>query len=188
MSRSFFAMSVPERIGYLEQTCDYEEYLLKPMNCPHHIQIYAAEPRSYRDLPLRLAEFGTVYRYEQSGELAGMTRVRGFTQDDAHLFCTHEQVRGEFRATMELTQYVLGSLGLTDYRMRLSKHDPADPKFQGVDGDIWRRAEQEIEAVLEDMGLPFFVGTGEAAFYGPKVDFMVRDCIGRRVAAWHRPA
>ncbi|MGZ3416191.1 MAG: threonine--tRNA ligase, partial [Isosphaeraceae bacterium] len=179
MSRSFFALSVPERIGYLEQTCDYEEYLLKPMNCPHHIQIYAAEPRSYRDLPLRLAEFGTVYRYEQSGELSGMTRVRGFTQDDAHLFCTHEQVRGEFRATMELTRYVLGSLGLSDYRMRLSKHDPADPKFQGVDGDIWRRAEQEIEAVLEDMGLPFFVGTGEAAFYGPKVDFMVRDCIGR---------
>ena len=149
------------------------------MNCPHHIQIYAAEPRSYRDLPLRLAEFGTVYRYEQSGELSGMTRVRGFTQDDAHLFCTHEQVRGEFRATMELTQYVLGSLGLSDYRMRLSKHDPADPKFQGVDGDIWRRAEQEIEAVLKEMGLPFFVGTGEAAFYGPKVDFMVRDCIGR---------
>jgi threonyl-tRNA synthetase len=179
MSRSFFAMSVPDRIGYLEQTCDYEEYLLKPMNCPHHIQIYAAEPRSYRDLPLRLAEFGTVYRYEQSGELAGMTRVRGFTQDDAHLFCTHEQVRGEFRATMELTQYVLGSLGLADYRMRLSKHDPADPKFQGVDGAIWRRAEQEIEAVLQEMGLPFFVGTGEAAFYGPKVDFMVRDCIGR---------
>ena len=179
MSRSFFALSVPERIGYLEQTCDYEEYLLKPMNCPHHIQIYAAEPRSYRDLPLRLAEFGTVYRYEQSGELAGMTRVRGFTQDDAHLFCTHEQVRGEFRATMELTQYVLGSLGLSDYRMRLSKHDPTDPKFQGVDGDIWRRAEQEIEAVLKEMGLPFFVGTGEAAFYGPKVDFMVRDCIGR---------
>ena len=179
MSRSFFAMSIPERIGYLEQTCDYEEYLLKPMNCPHHIQIYAAEPRSYRDLPLRLAEFGTVYRYEQSGELSGMTRVRGFTQDDAHLFCTHEQVRGEFRATMELTQYVLGSLGLSDYRMRLSKHDPADPKFQGVDGDIWRRAEQEIEAVLKEMGLPFFVGTGEAAFYGPKVDFMVRDCIGR---------
>ena len=125
------------------------------MNCPHHIQIYAAQPRSYRDLPLRLAEFGTVYRYEQSGELSGMTRVRGFTQDDAHLFCTHEQVRGEFRATMELTQFVLGSLGLSDYRVRLSKRDPADPKYQGVDGDIWRRAEEDIEAVLEEMGLPF---------------------------------
>jgi threonyl-tRNA synthetase len=153
--------------------------LLKPMNCPHHIQIYAAEPRSYRDLPLRLAEFGTVYRYEQSGEISGMTRVRGFTQDDAHLFCTHDQVREEFRATMELTQHVLGSLGLSDYRMRLSKHDPTDPKFQGVDGGIWRRAEQEIEAVLKEMSQEFFVGTGEAAFYGPKVDFMVRDCIGR---------
>ena len=128
---------------------------------------------------MRLAEFGTVYRYEQSGELSGMTRVRGFTQDDAHLFCTHDQVRGEFRATMELTQFVLSSLGLTDYRMRLSKHDPTDPKFQGVDGDIWRRAEQEIEAVLDEMGLPYFEGTGEAAFYGPKVDFIVRDCIGR---------
>src|SRR5208283_1112774 len=163
-TKPYFEMTVSERIGYLEQTVEFEEYLLKPMNCPHHIQIYAAQPRSYRDLPLRLAEFGTVYRYEQSGELAGMTRVRGFTQDDAHLFCTHDQVREEFRATMELTQYVLGSLGLTDYRMRLSKHDPTDPKFQGVDGDIWRKAEQEIEAVLQEMGLPFFVGTGEAAF------------------------
>ena len=179
VSRSFFELSVPERIAYLDQTCDYEEYLLKPMNCPHHIQIYAAEPRTYRDLPLRLAEFGTVYRYEQSGEIKGLTRVRGFTQDDAHLFCTHDQVRSEFRATMELTQFVLSSLGLNDYKVRLSKHDPADPKFQGVDPDIWRRAEQELESVLAEMGLPYFVGTGEAAFYGPKVDFIVRDCIGR---------
>ena len=179
VSRSFFELSVPERIAYLDQTCDYEEYLLKPMNCPHHIQIYAAEPRTYRELPLRLAEFGTVYRYEQSGEIKGMTRVRGFTQDDAHLFCTHDQVRSEFRATMELTQFVLSSLGLNDYKVRLSKHDPKDPKFQGVDGEIWKRAEKEIEAVLEDAGLPYFVGTGEAAFYGPKVDFIVRDCIGR---------
>ncbi len=108
-----------------------EEYLLKPMNCPHHIQIFAAQPRSYRDLPVRLAEFGTVYRYEQSGELSGLTRVRGFTQDDAHLFCTVDQVREEFRATMELTQFVLGSLGLTDYKLRLSKHDPEDPKYAG---------------------------------------------------------
>ena len=122
-------MSTPERIGYLEQTCDLEEYLLKPMNCPHHIQIYAAQPRSYRELPLRLAEFGTVYRYEQSGELSGLTRVRGFTQDDAHLFCTHEQVRGEFRSTMEMTQFFLNScLGLSDYRVRLSKSDPERPQ------------------------------------------------------------
>ncbi|QEH33592.1 Threonine--tRNA ligase [Aquisphaera giovannonii] len=178
-SKSFFEMTDGEKIAYLEANCDYEEYLLKPMNCPHHIQIYAAEPRSYRDLPLRLAEFGTVYRYEQSGELSGLTRVRGFTQDDAHLFCTHDQVKDEFKSTMELTQFVLSSLGLGDYKIRLSKHDPSDPKFQGVDGDIWRRAEDEIAAVLDEMKLPYFVGTGEAAFYGPKVDFIVRDCLGR---------
>ena len=150
------------------------------MNCPHHIQIYAAQPRSYRDLPVRLAEFGTVYRYEQSGELSGLTRVRGFTQDDAHLFCTHDQVRGEFRATMELTQFVLASLGLTDYRVRLSKHDPDDPKYQGAAGDTWRRAEDDIRAVLDEMGLPYEEAPGEAAFYGPKADFIVRDCIGRQ--------
>jgi len=156
-----------------------EEYLLKPMNCPHHIQIYAAQPRSYRDLPVRLAEFGTVYRYEQSGELSGMTRVRGFTQDDAHLFCTVDQVRGEFRATMELTQFVLNSLGLTDYKLRLSKSDPDDPKYQGAEGETWRRAEEDIRTVLVEMGLPFEEAPGEAAFYGPKADFIVRDCIGR---------
>ena len=174
-------MSTPERIGYLEQTCDLEEYLLKPMNCPHHIQIYAAQPRSYRELPLRLAEFGTVYRYEQSGELSGLTRVRGFTQDDAHLFCTHEQVRGEFRSTMEMTQFFLNScLGLSDYRVRLSKSDPNDPKYQGAAGDIWRRAEDDIRSVLDEMSLPYEEAPGEAAFYGPKADFIVRDCIGRQ--------
>src|SRR5262249_45691628 len=145
-----------------------------------HIQIYAAQPRSYRELPLRLAEFGTVYRYEQSGELSGLTRVRGFTQDDAHLFCTHEQVRGEFRSTMEMTQFFLDScLGLSDYRVRLSKSDPDDPKYQGAAGDIWRRAEGDIRSVLEEMGLPYEEAPGEAAFYGPKADFLVRDCIGR---------
>ena len=181
MSRSFFEMSVPERIGYLEQTCDFEEYLLKPMNCPHHIQIYAAQPRSYRDLPLRLAEFGTVYRYEQSGELSGLTRVRGFTQDDAHLFCTHEQVRGEFRATMEMTQFVLGSLGLSDYRVRLSKHDPSDPKYQGAAGDIWRRRRGGHPLPCSTRwACPIIEAPGEAAFYGPKADFIVRDCIGRQ--------
>ena len=138
-TKSFFEMNASERTGWVEQNCDLEEYLLKPMNCPHHIQIYAAQPRSYRDLPLRLAEFGTVYRYEQSGELSGMTRVRGFTQDDAHLFCTHEQVRGEFRDTMKLTQFFLGTLGLANYRVRLSKHDPADPKYQGAAGDTSHR-------------------------------------------------
>jgi threonyl-tRNA synthetase len=180
LTRSYFEMSVAERIGYLERTVEFEEYLLKPMNCPHHIQIYAAQPRSYRDLPLRLAEFGTVYRYEQSGELSGMTRVRGFTQDDAHLFCTHEQVRDEFRATMELTQHVLGTLGLGDYRVRLSKHDPNDPKYQGAAGDTWRRAEEDIRSVLDEMGQAYDEAPGEAAFYGPKADFIVRDCIGRQ--------
>jgi len=180
-AKPYFEMSSSERIGYLEQTCDFEEYLLKPMNCPHHIQIYAAQPRSYRELPLRLAEFGTVYRYEQSGELSGLTRVRGFTQDDAHLFCTHDQVRGEFRSTMEMTQFFLNScLGLSDYRVRLSKGDPADPKYQGAAGDIWRGAEEDIRSVLIEMGLPYEEASGEAAFYGPKADFIVRDCIGRQ--------
>ncbi|MDQ3095075.1 MAG: threonine--tRNA ligase [Actinomycetota bacterium] len=167
------------RVGFVEERGVSEEYLLKPMNCPHHIQIYAAMPRSYRDLPVRLAEFGTVYRYEQSGELAGLTRVRGFTQDDAHLFCTEEQVRGEFRATMELTQFVLNSLGLTDYRLRLSKHDPDDPKYTGALGETWLKAEDDIRTVLDEMALPYEEAAGEAAFYGPKADFVVRDCIGR---------
>ncbi len=179
-TKAYSDMSTPERIAYLEQNCDYEEYLLKPMNCPHHIQIYASQPRSYRELPLRLAEFGTVYRYEQSGELLGLTRVRGFTQDDAHLFCTHEQVRGEFRATMEMTQFFLNScLGLTDYRVRLSKRDPDDPKYQGAPTETWRRAEEDIRSVLDEMAVPYDEAPGEAAFYGPKADFIVRDCIGR---------
>ena len=173
-------MSTAERIAYVEGKIEFEEYLLKPMNCPHHIQIYAAQPRSYRDLPVRLCEFGTVYRYEQSGELNGLTRVRGFTQDDAHLFCTPEQVRAEFRATMELTQHVLKTLGLTDYRVRLSKSDPDDPKYQGAEGETWKRAEADIRAVLNEMQLPYDEAAGEAAFYGPKADFLVRDCIGRQ--------
>ncbi|HSZ54969.1 MAG TPA: threonine--tRNA ligase [Tepidisphaeraceae bacterium] len=156
-----------------------EDYLLKPMNCPHHIKIYASEPRSYRDLPLRLAEFGTVYRFEQSGELSGMTRVRGFTQDDAHIFCTHEQVKGEFRATVELVQFVFHALGFKDVQIRLSKHDPNSPKFAG-NKEVWLQAEQEIREVLTDMKMDFVEAAGEAAFYGPKVDFLVRDVIGRK--------
>jgi threonyl-tRNA synthetase len=179
-SESYFALDTVGRIKYVEQYGVSEEYLLKPMNCPHHIQIYAAQPRSYRDLPVRLAEFGTVYRYEQSGELSGLTRVRGFTQDDAHLFCTEEQVRGEFRSTMELTHFLLTSLGLTDYRLRLSKHDPNDPKYTGAAGATWTRAEEDIRAVLDEMKLPYEEAPGEAAFYGPKADFIVRDCIGRQ--------
>ena len=176
----YFSLDSAARVAYVQDHGVSEEYLLKPMNCPHHIQIYAAQPRSYRDLPVRLAEFGTVYRYEQSGELSGLTRVRGFTQDDAHLFCTIEQVRGEFRSTMELTQFVLSSLGLSDYKVRLSKHDPKDPKYQGAAGDTWRRAEEDIQAVLDEMGLPYEEAAGEAAFYGPKADFIVKDCLGRQ--------
>lgn len=176
---TYWSLDPVGRIGHVLEFGVSEEYLLKPMNCPHHIQIYAAEPRSYRDLPVRLAEFGTVYRYEQSGELSGLTRVRGFTQDDAHLFCTPDQVREEFRATMELTQYVLASLGLSDYKLRLSKSDPTDPKYQGAAGETWQKAEGDIRSVLDEMGLPYEEATGEAAFYGPKADFIVRDCIGR---------
>ncbi len=156
-----------------------ERYLLKPMNCPHHIMIYKAKPRSYRDLPVRLAEFGTVYRYEQSGELTGMTRVRGFTQDDAHIFCTEGQVADEFRGCLEMTQSVLASLGMTNYRVRLGFRDPASDKYVGG-AEVWNRAEASLRAVCESMNLPdMSVETGEAAFYGPKADFVVTDCIGR---------
>ena len=175
----YWSLAPAGRVKYVQDHGVSEEYLLKPMNCPHHIQIFAAQPRSYRDLPVRLAEFGTVYRYEQSGELSGLTRVRGFTQDDAHLFCTPDQVRGEFRATMELTQHILNSLGLTEYRLRLSRSDPADPKYQGAEGETWQRAEADIRAVLDEMALPYDEAPGEAAFYGPKADFIVKDCIGR---------
>ncbi len=159
-----------------------EEYLLKPMNCPHHIKIYDSDKHSYRDLPIRLAEFGTVYRFEQSGELTGMTRVRGFTQDDAHIFCTHEQVKAEFRATVELVQFVFKTFGFNEVTIRLSLRDP-DPENKKYGGDpaVWDRAEQELREVLRDMDVPFVEAAGEAAFYGPKVDFIVRDVIGR---AW----
>ena len=155
-----------------------EEYLLKPMNCPHHIQIYAAEHHSYRDLPIRLAEFGTVYRYEQSGELNGMTRVRGLTQDDAHLFCTPEQVEAEFQSTVGLVQNIFAALGLTDYRVQVSLRDPKSDKYTG-DPKIWDKAEETLKRVAKDMNLPHEAIEGEAAFYGPKLDFMVKDCIGR---------
>ncbi|GIX04433.1 MAG: threonine--tRNA ligase [Planctomycetaceae bacterium] len=155
-----------------------ERYLLKPMNCPHHIQIYRSAPRSYRDLPLRLAEFGTVYRHEQSGELNGLLRVRGLTQDDAHIFCTPDQVEAEFRATLELVQFVLTSVGLTDYRVQLSTRDPHSDKYVGSSA-LWQQAEDTLRRVLTTLQLPFVECAGEAAFYGPKADFMVRDAIGR---------
>ena len=158
---------------------DGERYLLKPMNCPHHIMIYKSKPHSYRDLPVRLAEFGTVYRYEQSGELSGMTRVRGFTQDDAHIFCTEEQVADEFRACLEMTQSVLAALGMDRYRVRLGFRDPASDKYVGS-LEVWDRAEKSLEAVCRSVDLPgLSIERGEAAFYGPKADFVVTDCIGR---------
>jgi threonyl-tRNA synthetase len=155
-----------------------ERYLLKPMNCPHHAQMYKAQPRSYRDLPVRLAEFGTVYRHEQSGELNGMLRVRGLTQDDAHLFCTPEQVENEFKETLELVKYVLKSVGLDDYRVQLSLREPGSDKYVGSE-ENWVNAEAALRKVLEESGLNFSAEEGEAAFYGPKADFMVRDCLGR---------
>ncbi len=161
------------------QMSDGDRYLLKPMNCPHHIMIYQSKPRSYRDLPLRLAEFGSVYRFEQSGELTGMTRVRGFTQDDAHIFCTEDQAPAEFQACIEMTQFVLTSLGLRDYRVRLGFRDPSSPKYVGSP-ETWERAEAALEKACRAMGLPnLTVERGEAAFYGPKVDFVVADCLGR---------
>lgn len=155
-----------------------ERYLLKPMNCPHHVQMYKAQQRSYRDLPVRLAEFGTVYRHEQSGELNGLLRVRGLTQDDAHLFCTPEQVEDEFKDTLDLVKFVLDAVGLDDYRVQLSKRDPNSDKYVGSP-ELWDAAEDTLRKVLVDSGLNFTECEGEAAFYGPKADFMVRDCIGR---------
>jgi threonyl-tRNA synthetase len=157
---------------------DDEHYLLKPMNCPHHIMIYKARPRSYRELPLRLAEFGTVYRYEKSGELSGMTRVRGFTQDDAHIFCMDDQVADEFRGCIEMTQFVLDCLGLQNYRVRLGFRDPASDKYVGAE-ENWERSQRALLEVCRNLGMEFTEEPGEAAFYGPKADFVVTDCIGR---------
>ncbi|MCH5177788.1 MAG: threonine--tRNA ligase [Prevotellaceae bacterium] len=157
-----------------------EEYMLKPMNCPHHCEIYASQPRSYRDLPLRIAEFGTVYRYEQSGELHGLTRVRSFTQDDAHIFCTPDQVKGEFLRVMDIIAIIFKALDFKDFEAQISLRDPADTeKYIGSD-EVWEAAERAIIEACEEKGLPARKETGEAAFYGPKLDFMVKDAIGRR--------
>ena len=159
---------------------DGERYLLKPMNCPHHIMIYQAKSAQLsRPAGAGWPNSGTVYRFEQSGELNGMTRVRGFTQDDAHLFCTEEQVAGEFRGCLEMTQTVLASLGMNDYRVRLGFRDPKSDKYVGG-AAVWDRAEAALKAVCESMDLPHMsIEPGEAAFYGPKADFVVTDCIGR---------
>ncbi|MCF7689956.1 MAG: threonine--tRNA ligase [Cephaloticoccus sp.] len=166
----------PDRIKPNDQLLD--GFMLKPMNCPHHIKIFDSQPHSYRDLPVRLAEFGTVYRWEQSGELNGMTRVRGFTQDDAHLFCTEEQVAAEVLGCLELVKIVLTTLGMTDYRVRVGLRDPDGKKFAG-DPAKWDVAEAACRDAAKTLGVPFTEEPGEAAFYGPKIDFVIKDVIGR---------
>jgi len=181
-----FAESINERTGKETITPDrvlpddqlIDGFLLKPMNCPHHIKIFGSQPRSYRDLPVRLAEFGTVYRWEQSGELNGMTRVRGFTQDDAHLFCTPDQVAQEVLGCLSLVKTVLTTLGMSDYRVRVGLRDPDGKKFAG-DPEKWDLAENACREAAKTLGVPFTEEPGEAAFYGPKIDFVVRDVIGR---------
>jgi threonyl-tRNA synthetase len=155
-----------------------EGFLLKPMNCPHHIKIYSSEHHSYRDLPVRLAEFGTVYRWEKSGELGGLTRVRSFTQDDAHLFCTDDQVQEEIMGCLELVKVVLNTLGIVDYRVRVGLRDVDSSKYVG-DPDNWDRAESALREAASSLEVPFTEESGEAAFYGPKIDFVVKDVIGR---------
>jgi threonyl-tRNA synthetase len=156
-----------------------EVFLLKPMNCPHHCEIYGHKPRSYKELPVRVAEFGTVYRYEQSGELHGLTRVRGFTQDDAHIFCTPDQLKNEFLNVLELTRYVLKKLGFENYTAQISLRDPENPsKYIGSD-ENWNKAEAAIIEAAAEAGLTTVTELGEAAFYGPKLDFMVKDALGR---------
>ncbi|MEX0288990.1 MAG: threonine--tRNA ligase [Flavobacteriaceae bacterium] len=158
---------------------DEEEFLLKPMNCPHHCEIYNSKPFSYRELPKRYAEFGTVYRYEQSGELHGLTRVRGFTQDDAHIFCTPEQLNEEFKAVIDLSLYVLNSLGFDDFKAQVSVRDLEQPEKYIGEPENWDKAEQAIINAAREKELNFVIEEGEAAFYGPKLDFMVKDALGR---------
>ncbi|MBC8099142.1 MAG: threonine--tRNA ligase [Armatimonadetes bacterium] len=157
---------------------DDDEFMLKPMNCPHHIMIYKSEMRSYRDLPQRYAEFGTVYRYEQSGELSGLTRVRGFTVDDAHLFVTPDQLLAEFLDVVRLIQYVFGTLGMADFKARVGIRDPKSDKYVGSDA-LWEQATNAIITACDQVGLPYTVEEGEAAFYGPKLDFIIRDVLKR---------
>lgn len=165
-------------LGNLLEKGNIDGYLLKPMNCPMHAKIFSSQPRSYRDLPVRLAEFGTVYRWEQSGELNGMTRVRGFTQDDAHLFCTEEQIAQEIQGCLDLVKTVLNTFRLHDYRVRIGLRDPASDKYVG-DHEHWTKAEQACRDAAKNLGVPFSEEQGEAAFYGPKIDFVVKDVLGR---------
>jgi threonyl-tRNA synthetase len=157
---------------------EVDGYLLKPMNCPHHIRIFASAPHSYRDMPVRLSEFGTVYRWEQSGEIGGMTRVRGFTQDDAHLFCREDQVADELLGCLSLVKLIFGTLGMNEYRVRVGLRDPDSAKYVG-DPRNWDKAEEACRTAARTLGVPFSEEPGEAAFYGPKIDFVVKDVIGR---------
>ena len=164
---------------------DSEEFLLKPMNCPHHCEIYRWKPRSYKDLPLRFAEFGTVYRYEQSGELHGLTRVRGFTQDDAHIFCRPDQLKDEFMKVIDIVLYIFKTLSFDQFTAQISLRDPNNKeKYIGSD-ENWHKAESAIIEAAAEKGLPTVVELGEAAFYGPKLDFMVKDAIGRKLSLIH---
>ena len=157
---------------------EIDGYLLKPMNCPMHIKVFDSQPHSYRDLPVRLAEFGTVYRWEQSGELNGMTRVRGFTQDDAHLFCTEEQIGQEIKGCLDLVKLVFNTLGMSDYRVRIGLRDSDSTKYVG-DSEKWDMAEEALREAAQTLDVDFIEEPGEAAFYGPKIDFVVKDVIGR---------
>jgi threonyl-tRNA synthetase len=176
-----------EKSGHLEHYKDSmfppmvdgeTRYRLKPMNCPSHMTLFNSEAHSYRDLPLRYAEFATLYRYEKSGELTGLTRVRALTQDDAHIFCTEEQVQEEFGRALEIIREVLDTYGFTDYRVRLSLRDPDDPKYLAGD-ERWSRAEDALRTALEASGIEYYTGIGEANFYGPKADFIAKDVLGR---------
>ncbi len=164
----------------IETPADGESFLLKPMNCPHHCEIYKARSWSYKELPIRYAEFGTVYRYEQSGELHGLTRVRGFTQDDAHIFCTPDQLDQEFKNVIDLVLYVFKSLGFKNFQAQVSIRDPKKPKKYIGDPENWKKAEQAIINAAREKNLDFIIEEGEAAFYGPKLDFMVKDALGRK--------
>ncbi len=167
-------------IDFKDETGKEEKYLLKPMNCPHHFQIYNHKPHSYRELPVKLAEFGTVYRFEQSGELNGLLRVRGFTQDDSHIFCRQDQLLDEICDVIDLTQYVSRSVGLENITARLSFRDPENTEKYGGTDELWERAQEDVKQAAERMKLDCTIGIGEATFYGPKIDFMVKDALGRK--------
>lgn len=167
-------------IDFEDETGKKEQYLLKPMNCPHHFQIYNHKPHSYRELPVKLAEFGTVYRYEQSGELNGLLRVRGLTQDDSHIFCRNDQLLDEICDVIDLTQYVAKTVGFENIKTRLSFRDKDNKDKYGGTDDLWEQAERDVKEAADRMKLDYFIGIGEATFYGPKIDFMIKDAIGRQ--------